>query len=352
MPNKVVSSPSFLAKTMSHDATRIFNFAKTSPLFRALNIVPSAEDWQRHGTSLAQQLSPNSTELSDVLSDPVIASRIYHLYLPIYFWCREIVLKARKKEPRRAVGIGISAPQGCGKTTLVTFLTGCFQTDGLVCSAVSFDDFYLTGLEQDTLAAKHASNPLLQVRGNAGTHDIPLGTNTLHSLLQREQHVAIPRYDKSARNGRGDRCNQTDWSVQTECSDVVLLEGWMAGFAPVEKKDNENDNNNINEINANMGQYSEWHDQMNSWVVVSIEDCNQVFQWRLEAEQAMKASGKDGMTDEQVHDFVSCYMPAYKSFLPGLYAAGNGNGVGSKPTLMVNVDENRQVKEGRSPSNM
>ena len=34
----------------------------------------------------------------------------------------------------------------------------------------------------------------------------------------------------------------------------------------------------------------------------------------------MRASGKPGMTEEQVASFVSRFMPAYKAYLPGLYA--------------------------------
>jgi len=47
-----------------------------------------------------------------------------------------------------------------------------------------------------------------------------------------------------------------------------------------------------------------------------------VFAWRLQAEHRMRDSGKTGMTDEQVADFVSRYIPAYTAYLPGLYAKG------------------------------
>ena len=43
-----------------------------------------------------------------------------------------------------------------------------------------------------------------------------------------------------------------------------------------------------------------------------------VFQWRLQAERGMKI----GLTDDQVADFVSRFMPAYVTYLPSLYASG------------------------------
>lgn len=56
----------------------------------------------------------------------------------------------------------------------------------------------------------------------------------------------------------------------------------------------------------------------------------------------MRASGRPGMSDAEVRDFVSRYLPAYYAFLPGLYKAATGRGVGGKPTIMIKVDEHRQ----------
>jgi D-glycerate 3-kinase len=55
----------------------------------------------------------------------------------------------------------------------------------------------------------------------------------------------------------------------------------------------------------------------------------------------MAAAGRPGMSDEQVADFVSRYMPAYRAYLPPLYEAARGGGVGGKPTLMVDVNASR-----------
>ena len=40
--------------------------------------------------------------------------------------------------------VGISAPQGCGKTTLVTSLELLFKYRALTAATISIDDFYLT----------------------------------------------------------------------------------------------------------------------------------------------------------------------------------------------------------------
>eukprot|EP00966_Prymnesium_polylepis_P123936 2865973-Prymnesium_polylepis.1 len=55
--------------------------------------------------------------------------------------------------------------------------------------------------------------------------------------------------------------------------------------------------------------YDVWHALVDSWVVLAIDDPSVVFEWRLHAEHAMRASGRGGMSDEQVRDFVARYLP-------------------------------------------
>ncbi len=97
---------------------------------------------------------------------------------------------------------------------------------------LSIDDFYLSHDEQVALAASHPNNRLLQHRGQPGTHDLELGLNTLHSL-RRCQRTRIPRYDKSAFNGQGDRVDPNTWIEVNPPVDVVFLEGWCVGFEPL-----------------------------------------------------------------------------------------------------------------------
>ncbi|CAN0601380.1 unnamed protein product, partial [Ectocarpus sp. 12 AP-2014] len=116
------------------------------------------------------------------------------------------------------VVVGINAPQGCGKTTIVSEMQRMLEKAGHQCVVMSIDDFYLTGAEQDALAARFPTNPLLQVRGNAGTHDLALALRTIRALTRGDDGtsddcVRVPRYDKSARGGKGDRAPEGEWSV-------------------------------------------------------------------------------------------------------------------------------------------
>lgn len=82
----------------------------------------------------------------------------------------------------------------------------------------------------------HPENPLLQVRGQAGTHDIDLAHQTLEQLKSansESSEVRLVRYDKSSHEGRGDRAPASRWQQVKGKVDVVLFEGWMLGFKPL-----------------------------------------------------------------------------------------------------------------------
>lgn len=92
--------------------------------------------------------------------------------------------------------LGISAPQGCGKSTLVEQLELLFSWLGTSAASVSIDDFYLTNAQQNALATANPDNRLLALRGNAGTHDLQLGRQTLQQLkacVSSDSKVAVAR---------------------------------------------------------------------------------------------------------------------------------------------------------------
>lgn len=84
----------------------------------------------------------------------------------------------------------------------------------MAAASISIDDFYLTHEDQTGLTKANPDNPLVQVRGNACTHDMPLGTLTsLRRLIETGHKVQVPRYDKSKNQGRGAQEGQACWPV-------------------------------------------------------------------------------------------------------------------------------------------
>lgn len=297
----------------------------------------SIEEWKGLGARIYQYLYSST----DVLSESVLnttklidldkARRIYHLYIPLIKWCKANLVYHKNRtasgpqnnnenQGRQALVIGIHAPQGCGKTTLCDVLVHFLSQDKLNIASLSIDDFYLTHEKQRKLSQENSNNPLLQCRGNAGTHDIELGESTLKTLKYSTSMnlCKLPRYDKSQFGGQGDRAQESTWpEIQTPV-DLVLLEGWMLGFKTLSDLPKEGQKN-IGVINCFMCEYERWYELIDAWITIKVANIEQVYQWRMEAEKKMIASVKDGMTEEQVMDFVGRYMPAYETYLPTLY---------------------------------
>ena len=134
--------------------------------------------------------------------------------------------------------VGVQGLRGSGKTYLTTILRNELTSppNNLSVALFSLDDFYLPHSELVRVANEHPYNPLLQGRGQPGTHDIPLGTQVLNSLLRinepgAEGTVSIPIFDKSLHSGEGDRIERT--TVVNRPLDVIIMEGGSIGFHPV-----------------------------------------------------------------------------------------------------------------------
>ncbi|KAG5175588.1 P-loop containing nucleoside triphosphate hydrolase protein [Tribonema minus] len=273
-------------------------------------------------------------------------ARIFHWYLPVMFWLLQV------RTPGTCTIVGVSAPQGCGKTTLTQSLVALLGARGVRAVALSLDDFYLAAADQDALAARSADNPLLQSRGNAGTHDVALCVDTLRALKAAAAaaaaaapggaEVAVPRYDKSARGGRGDRVPRSEWSVAKGGVDVVLLEGWMLGFQPLEEGSALLQRSaGLPQVNEALAAYGAIHALVDAWVVVKVRDLACVRRWRKQAEAAMVRRGAAGMSPAEVDAFVDRFVPAYLAYLPRLYTEGPDGGRG-KPLLSVTLDKARR----------
>ena len=134
--------------------------------------------------------------------------------------------------------VGVQGPQGSGKTYLTSILRDELTSppNNLSVALISLDDLYLPHSELARVANDHPHNPLLQGRGQPGTHDVPLGTEVLNSLRRinepdAEGTVFIPIFDKSLYSGEGDRIPKK--TVVNRPLDVIIIEGWCTGFYPI-----------------------------------------------------------------------------------------------------------------------
>jgi D-glycerate 3-kinase len=246
----------------------------------------------------------------------------------------------RRTQRERPLVVGLQAPQGAGKTTLVTRLIERLPESGLRGVAVSIDDFYLTRAEQLRLAAAHPGNRYLEHRGYPGTHDIALGESTLRALRGLDAGsaggvVRVPVYDKSQHGGRGDRAPESSWRDVAGPLDVVFVEGWMFGFTPV--ADSQLSDPFLLEPNHALADYDRWYRLTDAIVVLRAIDPTFVLRWRVEAEEAMKARGLPGLSREAIEDYVRRFLPAY-----ALYA-GRADRWPAERTLVLSLDGERRL---------
>jgi D-glycerate 3-kinase len=228
--------------------------------------------------------------------------------------------------------VGVQGPQGSGKSFLSGLLRDRLSSlpEPFSAAVLSIDDLYLPHTSLKAVAEANPGNPLLQGRGQPGTHDIVLGTSLLRDLRNinngtpppSERGVMLPFFDKSLHGGEGDRIPKEEWSAVHAPLDVIILEGWFIGFAPCSPNKLEEryvaptpslentfdlrsfcKKDDIVEINSKLADYQAWWNMIDVFVQLSPQDGNllNVYKWRLQQEHAMKAkNGGHGMSDEQV----------------------------------------------------
>ena len=264
-----------------------------------------------------QALTLHATDfLARTLADaPERDRRIVDLYLPVLRW----LLATLESTPGSPLTIGLNAPQGAGKTTLVRQLVPLLGDLGVRTAALSIDDFYWPRAEQQRLAAEHPGNRYLEHRGAPGTHDVALGTRTLTALraLAPGQSLALPTYDKSQHQGRGDRAPEATWPRVEGPLDLVLLDGWMLGFRPVAS---EGLDPHLREINERLACYQPWLDALDGLICLRVDDLAHIPRWRIEAEESAARAGKPGLDRAAIEDYIRRFLPAYALYADTLEA--------------------------------
>jgi D-glycerate 3-kinase len=236
---------------------------------------------------------------------------LWHYWLPLAQH-----LSNQQSQIGRTFIQGLMGGQGTGKTTLGLVLKILLRHLGKTFLSISLDDLYKTYSDRQKLRDRR---PQLIWRGPPNTHDIDLGIEVLHKLRDRHpvhpQPISIPRFDKSLYNGAGDR-------TAPEISygaDIVLFEGWFVGMRPLPISAfrnfvppilSESDREFALECNANLYDYLPLWDYCDRLIVLKPEDYQYSLQWRIEAEHKLIDSGKTGMGDAEITQFVEYFWKA------------------------------------------
>lgn len=260
---------------------------------------------------------------------------LWRVWIPLAF---QIV--AARRILHRPLIQGILGMQGAGKTTLTTVLQILLEQLGYQCCCLSIDDLYKTYAERQQLQAE---DPRLKWRGPPGTHDVDLGIQILDQVRASEANtqIQIPRFDKSAFGGQGDRSGFESVPI----ADIVLFEGWFVGAQPIPSNvfeqapapiDTPVDRKFALEMNQRLQDYLPLWDRLDRLMVLNLADYQLSKQWRKEAEHKAIAAGNAGMSDGEIDEFVDYFWKALhpELFVKPLTTQENGADL----VITVNAD--------------
>jgi D-glycerate 3-kinase len=110
-----------------------------------------------------------------------------------------------------------------------------------------------------------------------------------------------------------------------EKADIVLFEGWFVGVRPIDPTTFDSapepivtlsDRTFARDINFKLQEYVPLWQLLDRLIVLYPVDYRLSLQWRKQAEQEMIASGKTGMTNEVIEQFVAYF---WRSLHPELF---------------------------------
>ena len=212
--------------------------------------------------------------------------------------------KLYKKSPDRKI-IGISALPGTGKTTLGKWLESISYKLKFKLSVISIDDFYLPSEEME-FAIKN--NPWNVSRGFPGSHSNDLMKEKLLKW-KTDGQLNVPVFDKSLRNGFGDRSH---WKCAAP--DLLIIEGWFLGVKPISiDLDNSviisppltsSESSYRDNIQNNLDQYIDiWNmiDQIWHLKPLKFEYMNE---WKSNQEKRMQVQSGSSLKDDNLSNFL------------------------------------------------
>jgi len=201
--------------------------------------------------------------------------------------------------------IGISALPGTGKTTLGKWLEAISLKLNFKIAVISIDDFYLPSNEMK-LAIKN--NPWNVSRGFPGSHSVKL----MHEKLLNWKingELNVPVFDKSLRNGLGDRSH---WRLDNP--DLLIIEGWFLGIEPLSSDVNYQHINSTDlsphessyrcKIQNNLNKYlAVWRLIDNIWHLKPLK-FEYMNMWKTNQEKEMLSQKGSALQDEKLLNFL------------------------------------------------
>lgn len=223
-----------------------------------------------------------------------------------------------RQQPGSKPAVGLTAPVGAGKSTLATQLQSLAAARGMQLAVASIDDAYHCWPERQQ---RMAGNPF-------GVNRVPPGSHEPELLKEAIAHwrggkeLVLPRFDKTLRNGHGDRCGYS-----SQQADALLLEGWLVGYEPVgpeavaswssrQSSLSERELAWLPHWDQALADYVPLWESCSSFWVLQPSNWNMVLRWRLQAEARQRRARGNALGGDAVKRMVRATLA---SLPPELY---------------------------------
>ena len=233
---------------------------------------------------------------------------LWGVVLPLLY---DVYNLKRSKKKRKV--IGLSALPGTGKTTLGLLIEKLSLKMNIKVSVVSMDDFYLPFSEMN-FAIK--DNPWNVSRGFPGSHS----TYLIEDRILEWKNTGIfnyPVFDKSLRNGLGDR---SSWEIKFP--DVLILEGWFLGVNQISSEEISKEkvkpclySHEVEyrlKIQKNLNEYFKVWQLIEKIWQIKPKEFSYMDDWKSDQENEMLKLKGNALVDEKLKNFLrmlNCSIP-------------------------------------------
>ena len=233
---------------------------------------------------------------------------LWGVVLPLLY---DVYNLKRSKKKRKV--IGLSALPGTGKTTLGLLIEKLSLKMNIKVSVVSMDDFYLPFSEMN-FAIK--DNPWNVSRGFPGSHS----TYLIEDRILEWKNTGIfnyPVFDKSLRNGLGDR---SAWEIKFP--DVLILEGWFLGVNQISSEEISKEkvkpclySHEVEyrlKIQKNLNEYFKVWQLIEKIWQIKPKEFSYMDDWKSDQENEMLKLKGNALVDEKLKNFLrmlNCSIP-------------------------------------------
>ncbi len=205
--------------------------------------------------------------------------------------------------------LGIAGLPGCGKSTLGKWLESASNELGWPVNVISLDDFYLPG---DQLELAMRGNPWNVPRALPGSHSVEIMEDALGEWLVSGV-LNAPSFDKSLRNGKGDR---SGWRIVKP--KVLVIEGWFLGCKPESKSNSSHHSPETNiipfltekeisyrkKVQDQLTRYIKIWDKIDRLWHIKPSDFDATCKWKIDQENEMFREKGSSLKGKSLTSFV------------------------------------------------